>query len=107
MSQMIPFNYGGFWDVPRYIVVHYRGRFILLQSEFNDELDEYEASYSVYVIPDSVGNLVREGNWDAYNRALVDHMGEIPVESVSFDQSKRKELDPSCLDRLIDLYDAG
>lgn len=80
---------------------------MLLRSEFDDELDEYAASYSVYVLPDSVANSVREGNWDFYNKTPMSHIGEIPADSVRFDESKRKELDASCLDGLIDSYDAG
>lgn len=80
---------------------------MLLRSEFDDALDEYAADYSVYALPDSVADLVREGNWDFYNKAPMTYIGEIPVDSVLFDQSKRKELDASCLDALIDLSEAG
>lgn len=107
MPTMTPFSYGGFWDVPRYIVLQYRRRFWLLRSEFDDELDEYAASYSVYALPDSVAASVRDGNWDFYDKTPMLHIGAIPVDSILFDETKRKELDASSLDALIDSYDAG
>jgi len=107
MAQMIPFKYGGFWDVPRYIVLNYRDRFLLLRSEFDDELDEYEANYTVFVLPESVGDLVREGNWEFYNKVPMTEIGQIPVHTVVFDQRKRTELDASCLDDLITKCEAA
>lgn len=80
---------------------------MLLRSEFDDEIDEYAASYSVYALPDSVADDVREGNWDFYSKTPMLHMGEIPIDSVLFDQTKCKEPDASCLDPLIESYDAG
>jgi len=39
MTEMTPFKYGYFFDVPRCISVRYRGRRFLLQSAFDEELD--------------------------------------------------------------------
>lgn len=107
MAQMIPFKYAGFYDVPRYIVLHYRGLFLLLQSAFDDELDEYASSYSVYVLPESVADSVREGSWDFFNNVPMIEIGKIPVCSAVFDQTSRKELDASCLDDLITKHEAN
>lgn len=104
MPQMTPFKYGGFWDVPRYIALEYRGRFLLLESEFDDELDDYPADYTVYALPNSVADALREGSWDFYKTTPKVEIGKIPVQSVFFDESKRKELDASCLDDLIEKH---
>jgi hypothetical protein len=101
MAQMTPFKYSGFYDVPRYMVLHYRGRFLLLQSAFDDELDEYASNYSVYVLPESVADSVREGRWDFFNNAPMVEIGHIPISAVVFDQTSRRELDAACLDDLI------
>src|SRR5258707_6192374 len=53
MTQMIPFVYGSYYDVPRTIVLRYNGRALLLQSAFDEEADEYEPNYSVYALPES------------------------------------------------------
>jgi hypothetical protein len=107
MAKMTPFEYGGYWDVPRYIILSYRNRFLLLRSEFDEELDEYEANYTVFVLPESVGDSVREGNWEFYNKAPMNEIGKIPVSAVVFDQTKRAELDASCLDELISKFEAA
>ena len=98
---MVSFKYGGFFDVPRYIVLSYRELILLLRSEFDDKLDDYEANYSVFTLPESVRDSVLEGNWEFYNKTPMTEIGQIPVSSVVFDQSKRAELDASCLDDLI------
>ena len=101
MARMIPFKYAGFFDVPRYIVLNYRDRVLLLRSEFDDKRDDYEANYTVFVLPESVDDSMREGNWGFYNKTPMTEIGQIPVCTVVFDQSKRAELDASCLDDLI------
>ena len=53
MSPMTKFRYVDFYDVPRTIVLCFQNRCFLLQSAFNDELDEYEKEYSIYPLPDS------------------------------------------------------
>src|SRR5215469_9430106 len=45
LAEIIPFRYAGFWDVPRYILLRYRDRTLLLQSPFDDSTDEYPNFY--------------------------------------------------------------
>jgi hypothetical protein len=99
---MIPFKYGGFWDVPRYIVLRYREQWLLLQNAFDDDLDEYPDCYSVYPLLEPVGNSVWNGSWDSLNLTPLACIGQIRIEDVIFDPSKRKELDASCLNALVD-----
>ncbi|HVU46480.1 MAG TPA: hypothetical protein VHD85_10160 [Terracidiphilus sp.] len=101
MAEMIPIRYGGYWDVPRYIVLHYRGMLLYLRSAFDEELDDYPANYSVYKLPATVEASVQEGSWDFLNNPDITYIGEIPVGQVPFDETKCKELDASCLDRLF------
>ena len=101
MGEMVPFRFGSFYDVPRTIVVRYRELLVLLRSDFDDILDEYPDTYSVYVLPDSAEESLKRSSWEflvsTYNR-----IGCIPVKSVTFDPSKSKMIDPSILDELID-----
>ena len=53
MAEMTPFDCGWFYDVPRCISLRYRGRRFLLQSAFDENLDEYPGEYSVYIVPES------------------------------------------------------
>jgi hypothetical protein len=38
---MTSFRYVEFYDYPRYIVLNYRGKLVLLQSAFDEERDDY------------------------------------------------------------------
>jgi hypothetical protein len=105
MAQMIPFKYGGFWDVPRYLVFEYRDHLLLMRSEFDDELDDYEANYTVFVLPEAVGDSVREGSWEFYKNTPMVEIGQVPVSAVVFDERKREELDASCLDEMISRHE--
>jgi hypothetical protein len=107
MARMIPFKYAGFFDVPRYIFLSYRDRLLLLRSEFDDDLDEYEANYTVFILPESVGDCVQKGNWDFYNKTAMTEVGQIPVNTVKFDETNRNELDASCLDDLMTELEAA
>lgn len=101
MSEMIPFRYGGFWDVPRFILLRYRGKALLLESPFDESLDEYPDDYAVYELPDGTEwSELPEGSWirDETPRSLI---GRIPIDKVAFDPTKRRALDPGCLDTLF------
>ena len=100
MGEMVPFRFGSFYDVPRTIVVRYRERLVLLRSDFDDILDEYPDTYSVYVLPDSVEESLKRSSWE-FLVSISNCIGCIPVKSVTFDPSKSKMIDPSILDELI------
>ena len=101
MSDMVPFRYVDFYDVPRTIVVRYRSTLFLLQSAFDEKLDEYPAVYSVYFLPESVEDSLKRSSWKFLETTAVDCIGQLQIDSVRFDTTKRKALDPSCLDGLI------
>jgi hypothetical protein len=100
MPEMLPFRYVEFYDVPRCIVLQYRGQTLLLQSAFDEVLDDYSETYSVYPLHGSVQALL-EGSWEFLETLKATIVGKIRVDSVRFDGSKRLTLDPSCLDKLI------
>lgn len=101
MSEMTPFQYVEFYDVPRSIALRYRKKLILLQSAFDEDLDEYPDSYSVYLLPESVEDSLREGSWEFLRNTPMTCVGHIKIDHVAFDPSKRKELDASLLDDLV------
>jgi len=66
---MVPFKYGGFWDVPRNILLVYRDRVFLLESYFNEEKDDYDENYTVSEFPTLSGQSFRAGKpWRDYNQ---------------------------------------
>jgi len=99
---MVPFRYVEFYDVPRLIALRYRGKLLLLQSAFSDTLDEYPNVYSVYELPESTEPLLAAGSWLFLEQTALTSIGEIPVNAVEFDSTKRNSMDPSILDPLLD-----
>jgi hypothetical protein len=100
MAEMTPFRYGGFYDVPRCLTLRYRGRRFLLLSAFDDNLDEYPTDYSVYIVPESADDSMPVCSPEFLSNTPIVCIGQIPIDQVTFDLSKRKELDASCLDNL-------
>jgi hypothetical protein len=104
---MTSFSYGGFYDVPRCLSFRYRGKRFLLQSAFDEKLEEYPPDYSVYIVPDSADNVLPVCSPEFLSDTPMDCIGKIPIAQVIFDPSKRKELDASILDSLVADEDAG
>jgi len=100
-SVMVPFQYREFYDVPRCLIVHYQRSLILLQSTFDEQLDDYESDYSVYRLPDSVEEALLGDSWKFLDDVSKTFIGRIPVSAVRYDSTKREGLDPACLDDAV------
>jgi hypothetical protein len=98
---MVSFQYVEFYDVPRTIALRYRGKLLLLQSAFDQARDEYPTTYTVYLLPESVATQLASGSWGFLEELALEALGQVPVKSVRFDSSNRKELDPSILDQFV------
>jgi hypothetical protein len=103
MSPMTPFRYVDFYDVPRTIVLRTQGRWLLLQSAFDEELDDYEREYSVYSLPDSFEPPENGSSWKFIEELEAERIGKVPVDSIQFDNTKRKTLDTAVLQRALGL----
>jgi hypothetical protein len=64
IAEMIPFRYVEFYDVPRVVVVRHSGKLPLLVSGFDEKLDAYPDSYSVYLLPEAVEDSLARGSWE-------------------------------------------
>jgi hypothetical protein len=103
MSSMTNFRYVDFYDVPRTIVLRFQNRWFLLQSAFNDELDEYEKEYSIYLLPDSFEPVQSGSPWKFLEELELNCIAKVPVNSVQFDSTKRKKLETSVLLQALQL----
>src|SRR5882724_7251097 len=101
MAKMTPFRYAEFYDVPRCIALRYGRKLFLLQSAFDEGLDDYESSYSIYELPESAEDSLQKGLWDFIGKTPMNCIGDVQVREVVFDSSTRKELDASFLDDLV------
>ena len=105
MAEMIPFRYGGYWDVPRYIHLSYRDRSLLLLSPFDEEVDEWSELYTVFEVPADV-EIGSELKWwyegQSEGREDFVAIGAVAIKDVRFDSLPRPEmLDPSVLDGIV------
>jgi hypothetical protein len=88
------FVYREFYDVPRMIVVELEKTRLLLVSQFNERLDEYECEYLCYLIP-STTDLA--GSWVDLTARAIRQLGSVPVAGVRFDPTRRSKIDLSSL----------
>jgi len=102
MSEMKPFSYAGFYDVSRYVTFRYKDRRVLLVSSFDETLDEYPDSYSVYVSSNAAANETDLDPFDFSTFASKTYIGEIPISQVNFDESRRKLIDASFVKSLFE-----
>jgi hypothetical protein len=72
-----------------------------MQSAFDENLDDYPSNYSIYLLPESIEHFLRKGSWDFLENTPMTYIGQIRIDHVTFDPSKRKELDASILDTLV------
>lgn len=101
MADRVKIVYREFYDVPRMLIVSRRGLKLLLDSPFDESLDEYSPTYRVYVLPKEVDEHTLK-SWEALPQMATKSLGEIPVDQVVFDASKRAEVDAGVIDRLLD-----
>jgi hypothetical protein len=98
-DDWLPFVYRDFYDVPHGIVVEWRGQFYLLESLFDDQLDDFEPRYSVYMIPREAAQNVEGASWVGLHQ-LGEWVGAVDVAAVEFDPTKRKMLNAAVFDHL-------
>jgi len=96
----VPFTYREFWDVPRMIVCEIDGAEVLLDSEFDDSIDDYTPHYKVYLLPAELKPQSLKSWIDLPSKATT-YLGKVPVSAIEFDKSKRKELETAPLAQLL------
>lgn len=103
LPKMVPFKYVDFYDIPRLILFTYQDHLFLLASYFNEDKDDHDENYSIELLPSWVEQKIADSSWkvledDISGRRLL---GEIPVKDVVFDQTKRRTLNPTFLDKYL------
>ena len=101
MSGRVRIVYREFYDVPRMFILNHRGLKLLLDSPFDDVKDEYSPSYRVYVLPKTLDEQ-RLPSWEALAKIATRCLGEIPVDRLRFDPTKRADIDCEAIDSLLD-----
>jgi hypothetical protein len=101
MSEMTPIKYMGFYDVPLIFLTRYRGTNYLFDCPFNEELEDDSDFYKVYVVPELKDEELSK-DWTTLHRLATRYLGEVPVASVHFDASRRKCVDASIINELVE-----
>ncbi len=93
-------EYRDFWHVPRMFVINVDGRIILFDCPFDDELEDYTDEYTIYDLGErSLDTL--PGVWLGLSRLAVGCKGKVAVRKVTFDHTKRKQIDRTVLTDLL------
>ena len=99
-GHLTKFSYRSFYDVPRMIILNFRGQKLLLDCTFDDSLDDYRPTYRVYILPSDIHE-TRESSWESLPAKALRCVGEIAVKDITFDRTKRSALDTSALEGLL------
>jgi hypothetical protein len=84
-------EYRDFSDVPRMMVLEHDRKFYLFDSPFDAALDDYCPEYTAYELPpELLKALPRDGT--ELSALAIRHVGEVAVEDVEFDESRRKRI---------------
>jgi len=95
-STWLPIRYRDFYDIPRAVVVEWRGDTFLLDCLFDQDSSEYEPTYSVYRLPRELEARLEGASWtDLGHRGTL--LTQIKTSEVIFDPSKRKAIDESVM----------
>ncbi len=99
MGQSIPIEIREFWDVPRIFLAPYQGKLFLFDCVFDETTEDFPDYYQVYQLPD----LRREdlaGSWAQLSTKAVHSFGKVPIQRISFDPMKRRQIGSTILDEL-------
>ena len=99
MSEKLKILYSGFWDFPLAFTVRWEGHLYLFFREFDDDLDECEDHYRVYLMPPWTDEKIK-ASWLQIETQAVQHLGKVAVSDVLFDPTHRQEIDVAILQTL-------
>jgi hypothetical protein len=92
-------RYRDFWDVPRMFVTQYRSHWFLFDCAFDEEAEDFPHSYKVSLItPPREDELT--GSWKDLPQRARRFLGEVAVDKVEFDPTKRQAIDTTLLEEL-------
>src|SRR5690242_20366093 len=88
--SLIPIKfYRDFWDFPRIFLVDYNDSLILFDCKLNEETEEYEDKFQIFLMP-KLTEQELNGSWNLFSGKAIKFLGEISINAISFDESKRE-----------------
>ncbi len=96
MSSSAPILYSGFYDFPLALTVRWQGDLYVFVRDFDEDVDEYEDEYRVFLMPPLTDEEIRS-SWLRIEHRATRPVGKIAVKDVRFDATHRKEIDTAVL----------
>lgn len=79
--------------------MRWKGSLYLFFREFDDEMDECEDHYRVYLMPLWTDEEITV-SWRGIETKATEYLGKVAVRDVSFDPTHRREIDSAILQTL-------
>jgi len=98
-NERLRIQYREFYDVPRMVVVEYRGGRYLFDSQFDQERDEYPDEYIVYLLAPEVPADIKGISWEDL-ASKGEPIGTVPISSMEFDPTRRVTISARALESL-------
>lgn len=96
----VPIRYLELWDVPRIFLAEWRGRTLLFDCQFNEEVEDYPDFYLVFLVPAFTEERLRRPWHDLYEEA-EQSLGRMAIADVLFDPTRQKAVDSSILETVL------
>lgn len=100
MSKQADIEYRDFYDVPRIFLVSHGESQFLFECRFDNNLDDYADAYKVFLMPPRQ-HLDLAGSWEHLSESATKFLGELPVEAIRFDETRRNTIDTQVIEELL------
>jgi hypothetical protein len=101
MTNRIPFTYGEFYDVPRMIRFRFAGKWFFLSSSFDDDKDDYNDFYDVFVLPFEPEEEMKVRPYYWVGLPADAYVGQISIAEVGLDQTLRQSIDAGAFEKWL------
>lgn len=100
MTDWLPITYREFWDVPRIFFVPFDAQTYLFDCAFDEGTEDYPDQYEVFLMTRLTDEQMA-GSWERIREKATRKLGTVPVSTVQFDPTRRKEIRSDIFDRLM------
>lgn len=101
MEEWASIKYRDFYDVPRIFLRQAGDRLLLFDCRFNEERDQYEEAYKVFLMP-KLPDEETPGSWEHLSAKAESLLGEVRTSDVEFDPTRRKQVKLEVLNKIQD-----
>jgi hypothetical protein len=100
MNTFLPIRYRDFWDLPRIFLVDYLDETYLFDCEFDEQTEDYSQEYKVYLMP-LISEKDLDKSWKDLYTSSIKLISKVSIYNVEFDETKRKFVNRSVLERIL------